>query len=260
VATKRRRKRPGRVKGRLAKFVRGAIGFGLIILVLAGLASIYPLLSTADFFSYRMMDLDQDGIKNWKDADIDNDGVDNLDDDDSNGDYVTNDIDIVRNARDCLVGRRYDVLQKHFGDWGKRFGLMLDVDVIVISYEMAGIYLPRLMRADHAEHPDTYDVGNDNTPENSFFVRRVRNLFVLVQNLDMLERARGLPNTADIVFYDKPGEKQSPCHVALVSRITDDDRVFVIEGSVKHGVKELPEDNLKKRGYEPVYYGQLLSY
>jgi len=136
----------------------------------------------------------------------------------------------------------------------------VDVDVVLIAYEKAGIYLDRLMRADYAERPDTYDTADDNNPRNPFFTRRVRNLFTYLKNTGKIVRARGTPAVGDLIFYDRQGAKRSPCHVVLVSRITDDGRVLVIDASMRGGVKQVTEGAVRQRGYEPVYYGELLSY
>ena len=248
-----------RSKGRLAKLVRGAIGILVAVLVLGLLASVFPMMSTASFYNYRLEDVDQDGLKNAMDPDVDNDGLDNIDDNDSDGDYVPNYQDIVQNALE-LDGRRYDFLRGHLWNYGGRIGLMVDIDVVNIAYEKAGIYLDRLMAEDYAKNPDTYDIMNDNTPKNPFFRRRVRNLFIFLENTNRLARAHRLPAPGDLIFYSHPEAKRRPAHVVLVTRVTNDDRVFVMQGSMKHGLKEVLESDVRERGFEPMHYGELLGY
>jgi len=88
------------------------------------------------------MDIDKDGVINMYDDDVDGDGIINIFDDDADGDGIPNTEEILNNARK-LIGRPYEQLGGEFRDVGFKFGGIVCIDLINLSYEKAGIYFEK---------------------------------------------------------------------------------------------------------------------
>jgi len=162
---------------------------------------------------------------------------------------------IVAEARQ-LRGIWYDPLQGYFGNLGGRLGLIVCMDVPVIAYRNAGASLRRLLEADYRAHPRHYAPG-DGKPGDPYFHRRARNLYAYCKANGCLSAGEP-PAPGDVAFFSRSRDGVI-AHIALVSETAP--AVRVVEASRDYGyvTREVPLDDVVRRGWFFRGYGSVLS-
>ncbi len=192
------------------------------------------------------MDIDKDGVINMYDNDIDGDGIINIYDHDADGDGIPNIENVLNNARK-LIGRPYEQLGGEFRDAGFKFGGIVCIDLINLSYEKAGIYFEKELRDYFYKKKKIFRNTSWNNPNDRCFARRV-------ENFEAYCRDRGfiLKNDKDL----KPGDLISFTgkHIAMIEKVLDDGDFIAIEAAGKRyftrrtDKKGLYERNIKRYG------------
>ncbi|MCX8094174.1 MAG: hypothetical protein N3E50_08425 [Candidatus Goldbacteria bacterium] len=124
--------------------------------------------------SHRYKDTDKDRVINMYDDDVDGDGVLNIYDDDADGDGILNIQDALNNAKK-LIGRPYEQLTGEYRDVGFKFGGIVCIDLINLSYEKAGIYFEKELRDFFNKKSEIFRNKSWNNPDDRCFARRVEN-------------------------------------------------------------------------------------
>ena len=130
----------------------------------------------------------------------------------------------VSNANDML-NKPYDPLMGKFFNIYGLFGYVVCIDVPVNSYRKTGILFSRLLKKSAREHPEWFEIDSKNSPDNSFFYRRVRNYSPLFRKSTYLS-ASLQPQPGDWAFYGN--------HVALVISVDESGFYKVIEANPNH--------------------------
>jgi len=233
----------------------------MLVLIVAIIVCAFQIASQYRvLYEYRYDDKDGDSIANYKDDDMDNDellnwvkpdqGIKWIEDYDADGDYTENIREIMLNA-EKHVGRWYDHLEGNLWNIGGYMGSVLPADVIVYSYDEAGVYISSMMRADCEKHPDRYPSARGfRSPR---FSRTTDNLYAFFSSIDQLFDYNGYAEECDVIFYD------NGAHCALVIRPGDDFSFGVIEASKKKGCVSTTNREIRKRGLKPTHIGRILD-
>lgn len=166
-------------------------------------------------FNYK--DKDNDKIINLRDRDLDGDGILNIEDSDADGDGKNNIKQIVETAKK-MENIKYDKSEGGFWEIPSRFGFLSKTDVVIIPYNVAGIFLKKELEEDFQKHSYRYV----SSPKSSRFVHNSYNLFIFFRNNGML-KSGGYFKDGDIVFF---GEKAE--NIALVIDGSKKDEIRLI--------------------------------
>lgn len=125
-------------------------------------------------------DFDNDGIKNDRDFDFDNDGIENFYDKDANGNGVDNSAELSVEAKK-MIGI--------YSSGGNKFlrsflilGMISDVDILINSFEKAGIFLIAEMNNNFLNNTDDYQ----RTAYDYKFSKDSRNIYSFFKNKKLL--------------------------------------------------------------------------
>lgn len=144
----------------------------------------------------------------------------------------------------------YDPFMGTRGDPLTPWGFVVCIDVPLRAYRAAGVPLADLLKESALAHPWWFKIGPDNSPDNRFFYRRVRNYNDLFRNHPALE-ASATPRPGDLVFFGR-------WHIALVTEATPDGDWRAVEATPRvWGVKESGHDYLVKQWGPPEFFGRL---
>jgi hypothetical protein len=110
-----------------------------------------------------------------------------------------------------MLGIPYDPLMGGFNNALGRRGFVVCIDVPVTAYENEGIPITKILKDSAREHPEWFEISPQNSPNNPYFYRRVRNYYPLFKNHPDLE-ASDHPRPGDWAFFGR-------FHIALVSSI-----------------------------------------
>jgi len=190
-------------------------------IVLIGVIAVNTILlimvfSTKISLSHRYGDIDGDGIINIEDEDIDGDGIPNMKDRDADGDGINNIEDALKAARG-LIGRPYDQSMGGFDNIFWKFGGIVCIDVINLSFEKAGIYFEKELRDYFNKNPRIFSSRSWNNPYDKNFARRVMNLrpFFRAKGYILNKRQSRDIKPGDIVIFGTG-------HTALIEKVTKD--------------------------------------
>lgn len=146
----------------------------------------------------------------------------------------------------------YDPLMGMYGDPLTPWGFVVCIDVPLRAYRAAGIPLAALLKESARAHPAWFKIGPDNSPDNRFFYRRVRNYNDLFRNHPALE-ASPTPRAGDLAFFGR-------WHIALVTEAGPDGAWRAVEASPRvWGVKESGRDYLERQWGPPDFFGRVRS-
>lgn len=199
----------------------------------------------SNVLSNRLEDYDNDGIINVIDDDVDGDGIINIKDDDADGDGIKNIDDILRNITKFRF-RIYDQLCGEFYNIGYLLGGMVCIDIILQSFEQAGIYLSKELNKLYFEKPQLFKDRSWNNPYDKNFSRRVKNLLVYFKyNKMILSDSEELQPGDIIIFSDK--------HIAMIEKVEKDDYIIMELAASRFFVRrtnhnEILIRNIKKYG------------
>ncbi|GEM_PF-4832630 len=173
----------------------------------------------SNVLSNRFEDIDGDGIINLLDDDVDGDGTENIKDDDSDGDGIPNREDVLNNIKKFKF-RIYDQLCGEFYNIGYLLGGMVCIDIILQSYEYAGIYLNRELNKLYLKKTKLFKDRTENNPYNKNFSRRVKNLLAYFKyNKKILKDDENLFPGDLIIFANK--------HIAIIEKAGKDDYIVM---------------------------------
>lgn len=132
------------------------------------------------------------------------------------------------------------------------------MDVPVIAYQNAGASLRILLESNFRVHPEHFN-PRDGRPGNPFFHRRARNLYHFCKSTARLKLG-GPPQPADVVFFSRE-DKGAITHIALVSEVSPDGQVSVVEASRDYWylTRETLLDDVLRRGWIFRGFGDVLS-
>lgn len=184
-------------------------------------------------------DKDKDKIANLRDLDLDGDGILNISDKDADGDGRENIYQILETAKK-MEGVWYDKREGGFWEIPARLGSLSRTDVVIKSYNAAGIFFERELQEDFKKSSRRY-LGN---PKDSTFDRRPYNLFIFFKNNGMLEDGTKY-HEGDVVFF---GEKVSNIGLGIDgSNKVKNARILTIsERTAKFLLKEEAEEKFGK--------------
>ena len=187
--------------------------FNILLFVLA-ITVIHSYVSAEKWLEHRYADTDKDGIINMNDPDVDGDGIPNITDTDPNGNGIHVREDVLKAAR-TLIGRPYDQFNAGCGDILWKFGAIVCIDVVNLSFERAGIYFEKELRDHYKKSPKSYVSRSWNNPSDKNFARRVRNFraFCTAKGYILPDGAALKP--ADIVMFGNS-------HAALIEKVNED--------------------------------------
>lgn len=155
----------------------------------------------------------------------------------------------VAGAR-AMRGLPYDPFMGTHGDPLGPWGFVVCIDVPLRAYRAAGVPLAELLRDSARAHPEWFKIGPENSPDNRFFYRRVRNYNDLFRRHPDLE-ASPAPRPGDLAFFGR-------WHIALVTEAAPDGSWRAVEATPRvWGVKESGSDYLLRQWGEPEFFGRL---
>lgn len=157
-------------------------------------------------------DIDDDKIINMRDYDIDNDGTINILDNDADSDCISNRID-VENEIVKMEGNWYDFTEDQLFNILSRFGFLSSADLILKSYDSAGIFLGNEMKKDREKDESKY--FSDPSDEN--FNQNFNNLYVYCLNNGYLLNDRNQLSPGDLIFW---GNEDDIKHISIISSVT----------------------------------------
>ena len=144
----------------------------------------------------------------------------------------------------------YDPLMGMYGDPLAPWGFVVCIDVPLRAYRAAGVPLAALLKESARGHPEWFKIGPDNSPDNRFFYRRVRNYNDLFRRHPALEAAP-TPRAGDLAFFGR-------WHIALVTEVAGDGTWRAVEASPRvWGVKESGDAYLVGQWGPPEFFGRL---
>jgi hypothetical protein len=219
--------------------------FGIIILLVSAAAGVYLILSrqAADIDKLqREMDTDADGIPDSGDPDVDGDGIPDMQDNDADGDGVPNTEDAIQAAQK-LIGRPYDQLNEVKDSVLSKMGAIVCTDVVVYSFEKAGIYLGREMKELYKKKPKLFYGYRWNNPYDENFTRRMRNLRVYFGAKGFMLKKDAELMPGDIIMF-------SQGHIALIEKVEGDDFVTIESSSKKIVTMRTKKADIIKRSTE----------
>ncbi len=203
---------------------------------------------------HRYGDIDGDGIINMEDNDIDGDGIPNIKDKDADGDGVNNIKNALQAARG-LIGRPYDQSMGGFDNIFWKFGGIVCIDVINLSFEKAGIYFEKELRDYFNKNPRVFSSRSWNNPYDKNFARRVKNLRPFFRaNGYILKNGKDL-KPGDIIFFGTG-------HTALIEKITKDGFIAIESAGKKIITKRADREDIFERcleRYGDVVYARIES-
>jgi hypothetical protein len=195
-------------------------------------------------------DFDEDGVINQRDLDMDGDGILNILDDDANGNSRDNLEEVVQTAN-RMPGVWYDRTEKGYLGLLSRLGFITNTDVVLKSYDQAGIFLGAEMKKDFQEVSKDY-IGH---PKDHSFQNKPQNIYVLCKNKGLLLSSEQKPETGDIVFY---GDDKINRVSLVVSKIADDS-FLVIAASSLYGVVKIENIKVSRIFGEAIAYGRIFQ-
>lgn len=146
----------------------------------------------------------------------------------------------------------YDPLMGMYGDPLGPWGFVVCIDVPLRAYRAAGVPLAALLKASALSHPGWFKIGPDNSPDNRFFYRRVRNYNDLFRSHPSLA-ASPAPQAGDLAFFGR-------WHIALVTEVAPDGSWRAVEASPRvWGVKESGDAYLIRQWGRPEFFGRVRS-
>lgn len=164
---------------------------------------------------------------------------------------------VIENAK-SLIGTLYDPLMGQYDNIGGKLGFIVCSDVPNIAYGLSGYSLENQLRTDFKLHRSFYNTGNVNTPGNSYFHRRARNLFAYFEANKRLYNPLSKPKVGDLAFYKK-SSSQIISHVALVSEV-EGSTYKIIESAPKTLVTTENESRSPiSRGWILMGFGRIYS-
>lgn len=144
----------------------------------------------------------------------------------------------------------YDPFMGTHGDPLGPWGFVVCIDVPLRAYRAAGVPLAALLKESARAHPGWFKIGPDNSPDNRFFYRRVRNYNDLFRNHPGLE-ASPTPQAGDLAFFGR-------WHIALVTESTPGGSWRAVEATPRAwGVKESGSDYLLRQWGPPEFFGRV---
>lgn len=229
--------------------------FGFIILFFIIIIVVFLFFSLLigykrNVLSNRLEDIDKDGIVNIIDDDVDGDGIINIKDDDADGDGIKNREDVLKNIIKFRF-RIYDQLCGEFYNIGYLLGGMVCVDIVLQSFEQAGIYFARELNKLYFKNPKLFKDRSWNNPYDKNFSRRVKNLLVYFKYNKMILNEKDELQPGDlIIFSDK--------HIAMIEKVEKDDYIIIELAASRFFVrrtnhKEIIIRNIIKYGDEVTY-------
>jgi len=234
------------------KFLRTAILLISIMLVVSCSAALFNLserMFTRDAGIY-YGDLDRDGLANKNDLDIDGDNLANIIDEDANNNGQSN-LDEVVNLARTMEGVYYDQTNKKYWSMLARFGFLSNADVVLKSYEAAGIFLSREMEQNYHQQSQSYRYS----PADSDFNNSVYNIYVFCQNSGRLVFPGREVIIGDIIFY---GDDQVE-HLALVVEVDQEQSAWVIDAGIDpNQVVKIESDQVSNQFGKVIAYGRII--
>lgn len=144
----------------------------------------------------------------------------------------------------------YDPFMGTHGDPLTRWGFVVCIDVPLRAYRAAGVPLAALLKESARTHPAWFKIGPENSPDNRFFYRRVRNYNDLFRNHPALE-ASSTPQPGDLAFFGR-------WHIALVTDAAPDGTWRAVEATPRvWGVKESGNAYLERQWGAPEFFGRI---
>jgi preprotein translocase subunit YajC len=227
----------------MAKILKNTfITLGIILMVVFAAAGVYFILvrQAADIDKLqRTFDIDGDGIPDLSDPDVDGDGIPNMQDPDADGDGIPN-IEDALLAAEKLIGRPYDQLNEVKNSVLSQLGAIVCTDVVVFSFEKAGIYLGREMKELFKKKPKLFYGYQWNNPYDENFTRRMRNLRVYFKEKGFMLKDGAELKPGDIIMF-------SQGHIALIEKVEGDDFVTIESSSKKIVTMRTHKEDIIKR-------------
>lgn len=162
---------------------------------------------------------------------------------------------VIQNAKK-LKGTPYDPLMGRYNDIGGRLGFIVCSDIPIIAYGLSGLSWKEMLERDFAKHATYYDTRNGNTPRNTYFHRRARNLYSYFVANQRLVAGTDVPNRGDLAFYRK-GNHGRISHVALVTEVSKTGYRVMESAPKTVFAREVDQDSPRKRGWILVGFGRV---
>jgi preprotein translocase subunit YajC len=227
----------------MAKILKNTfITLAVILIAVSAAAGVYLIVirQAADIdILHRELDTNGDGIPDANDPDVDGDGILNMQDEDADGDGIPNIEDALQAARK-LIGRPYDQLNEEKDSVLSKLGAIVCTDVVVFSYEKAGIYFGREMRELYKKKPKLFYGYKWNNPYDENFTRRMRNLRVYFKEKGFMLKPGDELKPGDIIMF-------SQGHIALIEKVDGDDFVTIESSSKKFVTMRTKKEDIIKR-------------
>lgn len=188
---------------------------------------------------HRGLDIDGDGLAGPDDPDVDGDSIPNMQDKDADGDGIPNIEDVLQAAR-ALIGRPYDQLNEVKDSALSKLGAIVCTDVVVFSFEKAGVFLGREMKLLYKKKPKLFYGYKWNNPYDENFTRRMRNLRVYFREKGFMLKPDAELQPGDIIMF-------SQGHIALIEAVDGDDFVTIEASSKKIVTMRTKKDDIIKR-------------
>lgn len=239
------------VKKKLERpILRALVRLAVVMVFVAGAAFLYVMVriaKTKDILSYRVADMDTDGIPNYRDDDVDSDGLLNIEDNDANGNGTENWEEAVDAAMD-LEGTRTDYLKGTFGNLGVRMGFARSATVALLAYERAGVYLSLEIARDAQHNRDAYSrVMRSGQVD----VHDARALRTYAERQGWLVRPWFGAQIGDVLFFRND-------HVGIVVDISDENVYEVVWADPdRQVVTRCPVSGVEAQGYRPTDYAAI---
>lgn len=233
----------------IKKFINFFVLTGIVIFANLIYLMIISFLYTSFNLYHRYQDIDKDGIINMYDTDVDGDGILNIYDEDADGDRIPNIEDTLNNARK-LIGRPYDQLSGEFRNVGFKFGGIVCIDLINLSYEKAGIYFEKELRDYYNKNPEIFKNRRWNNPKEKNFARRVENFEAYCKHRGLVLKNDKNLNPGDLISFQGK-------HIAMIEKVIGDDFIAIEAAGKRYFTrrtdkKGLYERNIKRYG-QPVF-------
>lgn len=190
-------------------------------------------------------DLDSDNQMNTRDVDMDGDGEINILDKDANDNGKNNLDDIVQTA-ERMEGVWYDMTEKKYWNMLSRFGFLTNMDVILKSYDFAGIFLGREIKEDYKEESSDY-IGD---PSKVSFQNNPYNLYIYCMHKDLLVDAQDL-SVGDIILF----ENETINHASLLVEEPN----IIMDGGTDSKIVRTNIEKIKNKVGNNLYYCQILK-
>ncbi len=195
-------------------------------------------------------DIDNDNIINMRDNNMDGDFVLNIEDEDADNDGLGNREDVLAELNK-MDGIWYDISEDRYFNIISRFGLLSSSDLVLKSYDAAGIFLGNEMKFDREKKEELYQ----NDPKDEYFYLNYNNIYTFFHNNNYIVDNKSDLKAGDLIFL---GEGENITSILIIVKIVDN-QIFVLRGNGQTNKIEITELDKITNLDNFINYGKILK-